>query len=91
MVSGLTSNDIDAQECAGRGIKIEAKDQAEELKMADGIVVRAAGQVQFVLKCAGDRGEISLRLFSNMNKQMNGKSCGSQRRTPTFIGLKLWW
>ena len=38
--SGSTGNYIDARECAAREIKIEAEDQAEELKMADGIVVK---------------------------------------------------
>ena len=37
--SGSTGNCIDAQECAVRVIKVDAKDQAEELKMADGTVV----------------------------------------------------
>ena len=31
--SGSIGNYIDAQECVGRGIKIEVEDQAEELKM----------------------------------------------------------
>ena len=31
--SGLTSNYIDAQECATRRIKIEVEDQEEEFKM----------------------------------------------------------
>ena len=68
--SGSTGNYIDARECAARGMKIEAEDQPEELKMADGTVVKMEGRVQFVLKCGGYRGDISARVFSNMNKQM---------------------
>ena len=49
---------------------IEAKDQSEELKMADGTVVKTEGRVQFVLKCGGYRGQISARVFPNMNKPM---------------------
>ena len=51
--SGLTGNYINAQECTTWRIKIEAEDQAEELKMADGTVVKNDGRVQFVLKCGG--------------------------------------
>ena len=41
--SGLTGNYIDAQECTACEIKVEAEDQAEELKMTDGTVVRTEG------------------------------------------------
>ena len=41
--SGSTGNYIDARECIARGIKIEAEDQVEELRMADGIVVKTEG------------------------------------------------
>ena len=68
--SGSTGTYIDAWECTTRRIKIEVKDQAEELKMADGIVVKTEGRVQFVLKCGGYRGQISARVFPNMNKPM---------------------
>ena len=40
---GSTGKYIESWECAARGIKIELKDQAEELKMADGTVVRIEG------------------------------------------------
>ena len=53
-----------------RRIKIEVEDQAEELKMADGTMVKTEGRVQFVLKCGGYRGQISARVFPNMNKPM---------------------
>ena len=65
--SGLTGNYIDARECATCGIKIEAEDQVEELRMADGIVVKIEGRVQFMLKCGGYRGRISARVVPNMN------------------------
>ena len=45
MDSGSTSNYIDARECATRGVKIEAEDKSEELKMADGTVVQTEGRV----------------------------------------------
>ena len=61
--SGSTGNYIDARECTARRIKIEAEDQLEELKMADGTVVKAEGRVQFVLKCGGYRGQISAGYF----------------------------
>ena len=51
-------------------MKIEAEDRPEELKMADGTVVKTEGRVQFVLKCGGYRGDIFARVFPNMNKQM---------------------
>ena len=38
-------NYIDARECTTRGMKIEAEDQAEELKMADGTMVKTEGRV----------------------------------------------
>ena len=68
--SGSTGNYIDARECTARRIKIEAEDGSEELKMADGAVVKTEGRVQFVLKCGGYRGQISARVFPNMNKPM---------------------
>ena len=68
--SGSTGNYIDARECTARRIKVEAEDQSEELKMADGIVVKTQSRVQFVLKCGGYRGPISTRVFPNMNKPM---------------------
>ena len=70
MDSGSTGNYIDARECAARGIKIEAEDKPEELKITDGTVVQIEGQAQFVLKCVGYRGKISARVFPKMNKQM---------------------
>ena len=63
-------NYIDARECAARRLKIEAEGQPEELKMADGTVVKTEGRVQLKLKCGGYRGDISARVFPNMNKQM---------------------
>ena len=68
--SGSTGNYIDAQECATQRIKIEAENKPEELKMADGTVVNREGRVQLRLKCGGYRGDISGRVFPNMNKQM---------------------
>ena len=68
--SGSTGNYIDARECTARRITIEAEDQSEELKMADGTVVKTEGRVQFVLKCGGYKGQISARVFPNMNKPM---------------------
>ena len=68
MDSGSTSNYIDARECAARGMKIEAEDKPEELKMADGTVVKTEGRVQLKLKCGGYRGDICAWVFPNMNK-----------------------
>ena len=70
MESELTGNYIDAREFTPRGIKVEAEDQSEELKMADGTMVRIEGRVQFVFKCGRYRGEISAWVFPNMNIQM---------------------
>ena len=61
--SGSTGNYIDARECAARRMKIEAEEKPEELKMADGTVVKTEGRVQLKLKCGGYRGE-SLPGFS---------------------------
>ena len=68
--SGLTGNYIDARECTTRRIKIEPEVQAEELKMADGTVVKTEGRAQLVLKCGGYRGQFSARVYPNMNKPM---------------------
>ena len=68
--SESTSNYIDAQECPAQGMKIEAEDQAEELKMVESALVKTEGRVQFMLKCGGYRGQISTRVFPNMNKPM---------------------
>ena len=65
---GLTGNYINARECTTHGIKVEVEDQAKELKMADGAMVRIKARVWIVLKCGGYRGEISARVFPNMNK-----------------------
>ena len=70
MDSGSTGNYIDARECAVRKMKIEAEDKPEELKMADGNVIKTEGRVQLKLKCGGYRGDISARVFPNMNKQI---------------------
>ena len=51
-------------------MKIEAKDKPEELKIADGTVVKTEGGVQLKLKCGGYTENVSARLFPNMNKQM---------------------
>ena len=51
-------------------MKIEAEEKSEELKMADGTVVKTEGRVQLKLKCGGYRGNVSARVFPNMNKQM---------------------
>ena len=42
---GSTGSYIDAWEYATCGIKIEVEDQAEELKMSDGTMVRIKGRV----------------------------------------------
>ena len=42
---GSTGNNIGVQECTARGIKVEAEDQAKELKMADGSVARTEGRL----------------------------------------------
>ena len=68
--SRSTGNYIDSRECIARRIKIEAEDQSEEIKMADGTVVKTEGRVQFVLKCGGYRRQISTRVFPNMYKPM---------------------
>ena len=68
--SGSIGNCVDAHECIARGLKVEVEDHVEELKMADGTVVKTEGRVQLVFKCGGYRGQISARVFSNMNKPM---------------------
>ena len=65
-------------------MKIEAEEKPEELKMADGTVVKTEGRVQLKLKCGGYRGNVSARVFPNMNKQMI-------LGIPTLIGLRLQW
>ena len=41
--SGSTDNYIDARECAAGRMKVEAEEKPEELKMADGTVVKTEG------------------------------------------------
>ena len=43
MDSGSIGNYIDAQECIAGGTKVEEEDQPEELKMAEGTVVKTEG------------------------------------------------
>ena len=43
MDPGSASNHIDATECTTRGMKVEAEDKVEELKMADGTMVQTEG------------------------------------------------
>ena len=61
--SGWSSNYIEAWECGARRIKSENEDHAQELQMADGIVVRTEARVQFMLKSGGYKGIISSRVF----------------------------
>ena len=51
-------------------MKIKAEDQVEELKMADSALVQTEGWVQFIIKCAGYKGQIAAWVFPNMNKLM---------------------
>ena len=81
--SRSTSNYIDARECTAQRIKIEAEDRSEELKMADGTVLKTEGRVHFTLKCGGYRGQISARVFPNMNKPMIlGNPMALKRKPP---------
>ena len=68
--SGSTGNYIDARECAARKIKIQKEDQAEELKMADGSMVKTEGQVHITLKCGGYKDVIAAQVFPKMNKPL---------------------
>ena len=68
--SGSTKNYIDARECAARKIKIEKEEQAEELKMVDGSMVKMEGQVHITLKCGGYKDVITARVFPKMNKPL---------------------
>ena len=52
---GSTGNDIDAQGCTTRGIKIETEDQAEEFKMPDGAMVRTKGESNLYSNVVGTR------------------------------------
>ena len=60
---GSASKYISTGECTERRIKIEDQDQAEELKMADGTIVRTEGGLQVMPKCGGYRGTISATVF----------------------------
>ena len=68
--SGSTGNYIDARECTARKLKIEIEEEAEELKMADGSVVKTEGRVHFTLKCGGYKHVIVARVFPGMNKPL---------------------
>lgn len=48
----VTSNSdcVDASECVARGLKVEAEDQPEEHKMANGSVIKTEGRIQVNLK-----------------------------------------
>lgn len=66
--SGSIRKYIDARVCAARNFKVETEDHPEELKMADGIVVRTQGQVQVKFKCGGYRRTVFAWVFPRMNK-----------------------
>ena len=59
--------------------------------MADGAMVKIEGRVQFVLKCGGYRGQMSTRVFPNMNKPMILGIPVALEGKPTSTGLKLQW
>ena len=89
--SGSTGNYIDTRECATRRIKIEAKGQAEELKMADGTVIKIEERVQVVFKCGGYRGQTSPQVFPNMNKLMILGIPWISKENPKSTGLRPQW
>ena len=68
--SGSTDNYIDARECTARKIKIQKEDQAKELKMADGSMVKTEGQVHITLKCGTYKNVIAIQVFPTMNKPL---------------------
>ena len=51
-------------------MKIQKEDQVEELKMADGSMVKTEGQVHITLKCGGYKDVITTRVFPKMNKPL---------------------
>ena len=53
-----------------RKIKIKKEETVEELKMANGSVVKTEGRVLVTLKCGSYRGVITTRVFPRMNKPM---------------------
>ena len=68
--SGSTGNYIDARECTARKLQIQKEEAAEELRLADGSMVKTEGRVRVHIKCGEYRGTMYARVFPQMNKQM---------------------
>lgn len=51
-------------------MKVEQEDHPEELKMADGSVVKTEGRVQVRFKCGDYHGKVYAQVFPQMHKQM---------------------
>lgn len=67
--TGSTGSYIDDQECAAKGLKVEVEDSSEELKVANGSMVKIEGHIQTNLKCGGYHRIVSARVFPQMHKQ----------------------
>ena len=68
--SGATGNFISDQVVTALRLKVKPEGQFEELTLADGSVVKAAGYVQFKLDCGDYRGDITARVFPNLHKEI---------------------
>ena len=70
--SGSTGNYISAQECAARGLHIDPRRacEREELRMANGSVVKTTGSVKILLKCWAYHGVVEARVFPGLDKLM---------------------
>ena len=68
--SGATGNFISEELIIAWGLRVEPEPQYEELTLVDGSIVKAAGRVQFNLRCGDYRGKITARVFPHLHKEL---------------------
>ena len=90
--SGSTTNWISAQECVARNLHIDPRRayEREELRMANGSMVKIEGLVKFLLKCGACRGVVEARVFLGLDKPMILGIPWLRKENRTLIGPDLW-
>ena len=68
--SGATGNFISDRVMATLELQVEPEEEAEELSLADGSMVKASGYVQFRLQCGKFKQDVRARVFPNLHKEV---------------------
>ena len=68
--SGATGNFITDGLVTAWELPTELEEDHQELKLADGSTVQAAGRVQFNLQCGAYKAKITARVFPNLHKEV---------------------